>query len=95
MDEITAKERLTFSATMYLRAIDQIVDAVFKDLGESPEAIRGALVVAESARAMTDKLLGPDLEGAARDLDAEMQATGIVLASLLYHVQMKAMKLMP
>jgi len=82
---IDSNERLLIQTAQFLMNMDKIVDAVIKDLGESPEALRGAMVLATSAQAMMKGLVDPTMP--ARDPDKEMQAAGITLVSLLFNLQ--------
>jgi len=86
------EDQLLIKTTQFLMNMDKIVDAVIRDLGESPEALRGALVLSTSAQAMMTRLVDPTMP--ARDPDKEMQAAGITLVSLLYNFQKRAEKFM-
>jgi hypothetical protein len=82
------------SANVIARA-DDLIEAVMKDLGESPEALRGAEVLAETLRQVMKLIVGDEASPNDRQLEVEMQATGVAIVFIANGVHHRIRELRP
>jgi len=87
--------RLTIQASKLVDSRDELAVAVADDLGESPEAIRGALLICESIRGIANVLLRRDIPDEEQESEAEMQAMGAVIMGLAMAVHERLTPLLP
>ena len=59
-----------------------LIDAIMEDLGESPEAMRGALVVCSAMRALSQAVVGAGTHDDDDDaVEAQIMGTGIAVTA--------------
>lgn len=88
-------DRLMIATAQWLNRMDSVVKAVMLDLGESPEAIRGAAVVCETMRHISRDVLRPGCSDDEHEMEAEQQCMGLLAMSIAQGVHMKCLEFLP
>jgi len=87
--------RLTIQAAKLVDERESLAVAVADDLGESPEAIRGALLICETIRGIAQAMLRRDIPDEEQESESEMQAMGAVIMGLAMAVHERLTPLLP
>jgi hypothetical protein len=85
--------RLEHMATIVVEAMPGIINALMDDLGESPEAMRGARCITSTARGILASILNRDIDERAWEMEA--QVAGLVLAVLCRSADVRLDEVMP
>lgn len=81
-------------ADQYMQMMSGLVAAVIEDLGESPEALRGAAVVTEAACLIVATLVNAEHEGTDTEM-AEMAAVATVIGHLVKDLDARLRQVVP
>jgi hypothetical protein len=83
---------ILFRAETFMESMDDIVASMFEDLGESPEALRGAQVVTSSACLLVASLINVASDAHA---EAEMAAVATVIGHLVKNLDQRLKEVLP
>jgi len=78
--------RVHLAGINIIHSVEGVITGLFKDLGESPEAVRGAGCVAEMCRQMMLLITETTATPSERDIDAEMSTAGVVCMLLMANI---------
>jgi len=81
-------------ADQYMQMMDNLVAATLEDLGESPEALRGAHVVTSAASLIVSTLLNLDNDDETNQM-AEMAAVATVIGHLVRRLDRRLDEVVP